>query len=119
MWMWVAIGGILGTWARFAVGNWVARTWMPVFPFGTWVINLSGSFFLGWLAARNASGALGPTWYVFLGTGFCGAYTTFSTFCSEALFLWREGNRGKALIYGLASLYGGLLAGWLGLRMGG
>ncbi|MDI3258022.1 MAG: fluoride efflux transporter CrcB [Kyrpidia sp.] len=119
MWIWVAMGGILGTWARFTVGNWVARTWMPLFPYGTWLINLTGSFLLGWLAAREAAGALPGIWYVFLGTGFCGAYTTFSTFCHEAFFLWWEGNRKTAAIYVAASLYAGLLAGGLGLWFGG
>ncbi|CAB3394239.1 fluoride efflux transporter CrcB [Kyrpidia spormannii] len=116
--LWVAIGGVLGTWARFALGNWVARKWMPLFPYGTWIINLTGALFLGWLAGREAVGTLSATWYALLGTGFCGAYTTFSTFCYEAFFLWWEGNRKKAVVYVATSLYLGLVAGGLGLWIG-
>ncbi|MDI3327600.1 MAG: fluoride efflux transporter CrcB [Alicyclobacillaceae bacterium] len=117
-WLWVILGGVVGTWARFAVGAWVARRWTPLFPYGTWLINLSGSLFLGWLYAQVSLHRISEDWYAAAGSGFCGAYTTFSTFCYETLVLWREGSRALAIWYVLGSLYGGLVAGWFGLWLG-
>jgi protein CrcB len=79
----VSVGGAVGTCARYFVSTWVgAPSWAQGFPVGTFVINVSGSLVLG-VAAVIIRQRLPPEfgyWYLLVGTGFCGGYTTFSTF---------------------------------------
>jgi CrcB protein len=116
----LALGGIAGALCRYHGGRLVQTRAASEFPFGTWLINVSGSFLLGLLV-----GLLGhaPSWLatdisLLLGTGFCGAYTTFSAFTFETLQLWRQARYRHALI-NLASqpIVGGCAA-WLGLIIG-
>jgi CrcB protein len=101
----LAVGGGAGANARFWFGRWVAELQVRhggvTFPWGTFLINVSGSALLGLLAAL-CLGHADPArrvWYVFLGTGFCGGFTTFSTFSVETLDMLREERWGAALAY--------------------
>lgn len=114
----VAAGGALGAPARYGIA--LAVTITPgTFPWGTFWINVSGSFVLGAvlavLLARFPSDR-----YVrpFLATGFLGAYTTYSTFAVETDLLIRNGHVGLAAAYVAASLGVGLAAAWAGLTVG-
>jgi CrcB protein len=115
--LWVGFGGFCGAIARYLLGGWIAARFGPQFPWGTLVINLSGSFILGVVATLLAERLVAPPQVrLFIAIGFLGAYTTFSTFTYETLALWENGSylRAAANIFG--SLLAGLLAVWLGVR---
>ncbi|MBS3651432.1 fluoride efflux transporter CrcB [Pseudaminobacter sp. 19-2017] len=87
----VCLGGLLGGVARFLVSGLVARTVGETFPWGTMVVNISGSFVIGILAAVVQAHDL-PALWAFAGTGFLGCYTTVSSFSLQTLALAREGE---------------------------
>ena len=117
------LGGGAGANARFYLGRWVVGLQLQyaggvAFPWGTFLINVSGSALLGLLAGL-CLGHADPArrvWYVLLGTGFCGGFTTFSTFSVEALELLGEERFGAALAYALGSVAAGLGAAALAMR---
>jgi len=111
----VALGGAVGAPARFLVDGLVAGRARGVFPWGTFVVNASGAFVLGVLTGLGLHHGLGPLPRAALGTGLCGAYTTFSTFSYETVRLMEEGSLTEAALNVAASLIVGLLAGAAGL----
>jgi fluoride exporter len=107
----IGIGGFLGANARYFVAVWVAERLGSVFPYGTLIINVSGSFILGFLGGAIAEGILvHPNWRLFFAIGFLGAYTTFSTFSFENFMLIQERLYLQALVNMLASVCLGLMA---------
>ena len=115
----LTIGGGLGTNARYFLGCAVARfQGDAAFPWATFLINVLGSALLGVVAAAylNHPDPARRNWYLLLGTGFCGGFTTFSTFSLEALTLIQDGRPWTALAYALGSVACGLLAVWVAVR---
>ena len=113
----IAIGSAVGGNLRYWLGRWIdARQWPGGLPWGTFVINVSGSllvgFFAVWLLERAEPARRGL--YLLLGTGLCGGYTTFSTFEWETLKLLRDGNWPAALVNVVGSVAVGFLAVVLG-----
>jgi CrcB protein len=105
----VLVGGALGASARYLTDVTMQRAHRTEFPWGTWTVNVAGSFVLGLVAAA------GPSWVVTLaGTGFCGALTTFSTFGYETVRLAEEGHTAAAVTNVASSLAVGLLAAAVG-----
>jgi CrcB protein len=113
----VGLGGIIGTVCRFYCGRWIALNAGTRFPWGTWVINLSGSFILGMLFALHKREVLIDEVWWMLGVGFCGAYTTFSTFGYEMQQMIEKKHVIAAAIYMLSSISLGLLLAWSGMLM--
>jgi CrcB protein len=119
--LWISLGGILGANARYWFGGWIQQRWGAAFPWGTLVVNASGSFLLGLLMALVTERFVTPYTPVLrlaLGIGFLGAYTTFSTFAYETLVQLETASWSVAVLNLLGSVAGGLLAAWLGLRLG-
>ncbi|MGE5675054.1 MAG: fluoride efflux transporter FluC [Mycobacterium leprae] len=115
----VACAGLLGALARFCLSSYIGGRVHSAFPWGTFVINASGSLCLGVLAGIGAArGLISPWWQTVLGTGFTGAYTTFSTWNLESLRLLRKGEGAMALINVLLSTLAGLGAAGVGLLIG-
>lgn len=111
----VLLGGALGAPARYLTDLLIQSRHDSVFPWGTLTVNVVGSFLLGLVAGAVAVADL-PAWTLTLvGTGFCGALTTFSTFGFETVRLMEEGSMLEALVNAVGSLLVGLLAcagGW-------
>lgn len=118
--IWLAgIGGIAGAIMRYTLGRYImdkagSESTNP-FPLGTWVINISGSLMLGVLFGLSKAELLSSVWWAVLGTGFCGAYTTFSTFGYETMQLITANKVRKACMYVISSVTFGLIAAWLGI----
>ncbi len=113
----VMLGGSLGTAARFWLSGFVAERGGEVFPLGTLVVNVTGSFVIGFLAPyTDAEGVLlaSPRLRQFLMIGVCGGYTTFSSFSLQTLDLVRDGDWLKAGLNTLLSVVFCLIAVWLG-----
>lgn len=101
---WVAAGGVVGVAARFLVGKWAARAITATVPVGTLLINCVGSliigFFLVWTTERVLAD---PKWRLLVAVGFCGGFTTFSSYAFETLKLFEEGAGRLALLNVLAN----------------
>lgn len=109
----VLLGGAVGGPARYLTDVTVQRLHGSAFPWGTWTVNVAGSFLLGLLAAAA------PVWALtLLGTGFCGALTTFSTFGYETVRLAEEGETAAAVENVVASVLAGIVAAALGWLLG-
>lgn len=112
----IAIGSALGGVSRYLIGGLVQRGAGPGFPAGTLVVNVTGSFLLGlFLRYGLETPTLTPEMRAFLTIGFCGGYTTFSTFSYETVALLEDGQWGRAAVYAAASLGLSLVATLLGL----
>ncbi len=109
----VALGAALGAPLRYLVDRFVQTRHDSLFPWGTFAVNVAGSFVLG-VAAETLPGA----WLALVGTGFCGALTTYSTFGYETVRLVQERARLYALLNVLGSVVAGLLAALLGALVG-
>ena len=117
LYLYIAVGGALGAIARFALGGWIYGWSGAAFPWGTLVVNVSGSLLLGFLYVMLEGSAAAPPWRAFLGIGFCGGFTTFSTFSYEAARLLQGGQAGRAGVYMLTSALASVAAAIAGFRL--
>ena len=95
LYLWIAIGSALGGVARFWCSGLVATLIGELFPWGTLFVNVTGSFIIGFFAALTGPDGrllVGPTVRQFVMVGFCGGYTTFSSFSLQTLGLLRDGD---------------------------
>lgn len=116
--MLVAVGGALGSVARYLLSRAVQDTVLSAFPFGTLAVNLTGCLIIGFVGALGCPGAgLGQGMRLVVVAGFCGGFTTFSTFMNESLSLMRDGNVLMAAAYVGVSVALGLAAVYLGMQL--
>ena len=93
--LWISLGAILGANARYFLSRWVARVVTASFPYGTLVINVSGSLLLGFFLVWTTERVLAdPRWRLLVAIGFCGSYTTFSSYAFETFAYFEQGNWG-------------------------
>ena len=112
----IAAGAILGANARYLVTLQVAERFGAALPYGTLLINVSGSLLIGYFLTTLAQRAgIDPLWRLFFATGFLGAYTTFSAYSWETAQLIREGAILPALLYLIGSVLASMLAVFLGI----
>ncbi len=113
VWLWVALGGGTGAVARWGVGRLIGSGSAMGFPWSTFTVNFVGSFLIGLLMAGASRGAVAEPARYFLGTGFLGGFTTFSTFSADlVLMTGTPGGAWRQLLYCVASVAGGWCAAW-------
>jgi CrcB protein len=117
-WLLLSVGGVLGTFARYGLASWVPGVAGAGFPYGTLAVNLSACLLIGVLNGMAGRGALGPDGRLLLMTGFCGAYSTFSTLILESGGLAGDGEVLRALVNYLGSGAAGFLLFRLGAYLG-
>ncbi|HSD15549.1 MAG TPA: fluoride efflux transporter CrcB [Flavobacterium sp.] len=114
----IALGGGLGSVFRYLTSQWINKHTQLFFPYATFITNVLGCFliglFLGWMEKNNVTN---PDLKFFLVTGFCGGYTTFSTFSNENIQLFNANQSGTAFLYIGLSVILGLAATWAGLTV--
>jgi CrcB protein len=116
-WLLVLVGGAFGAPLRYLTDRAVQARHDAVFPWGTFTVNVVGSLILGALTGAVLSGAAGPGVQLLLGTGFCGALTTYSTLSYETLRLAETGALFFAAANVIASIVAGLGAVFVGLTL--
>ena len=108
----VALGGAGGSVLRYMLSNINTS-----FPWGTFAVNVLGSFLIGLLVGLMSKGVLSPEMKLLLVTGFCGGFTTFSTFANESFSMMKAGDALQMALYLAASVVIGILAVWLGMSI--
>lgn len=91
--LWISLGAIVGASARYFVSRFIAKMVTASFPYGTLLINITGSFILGLFLVWSTERALAdPRWRLMIAIGFCGSYTTFSSYAFESFSLFEQGH---------------------------
>ncbi len=91
--LWISVGAVVGASARYFISRFVAKVVTASFPYGTLIINVTGSFILGLFLVWATERALpDPRWRLLIAIGFCGSYTTFSSYAFESFSLFEHGH---------------------------
>ena len=116
--LYVGAGSAIGGISRYLAGKSITAIFNYPFPLGTFLINVLGSVVIGYVFGAATKGTTHPGWFLFLTTGFCGGFTTFSAFSMENINMLRNGQYGLAITYIVGSVIIGLLACLLGYHFG-
>ena len=112
----VGTGGFLGSVSRYLASKFMQENIPSAFPFGTFFVNVAGCFLIGLIYGFSEKNSLFTTgWKMFLAVGFCGGFTTFSTFANENLALLRDGDYYYFFLYTSLSVILGIAATFLGV----
>lgn len=115
----ISVGAVLGANARYWIGVWAAQKWGAAFPYGTILINITGSFLIGlFLTLSSERFLIDPRWRLMIAVGFLGAYTTFSTYSFESFNLFYQGQWMPGILNAFGSTIIGILAVGLGVFLG-
>jgi len=118
IWLYVAVGSALGGVSRYFVGAAIQQRVGLAFPMGTLLINIAGSFLIGFILRFALDGGqMSPETRIFLTTGFCGGFTTFSTFSYETAALIEVGQYRRAATYVILSVIVSLIATFAGFAL--
>ncbi len=113
--LWIALGAVVGASARYFLSTYIGRHFSTVFPYGTLLINVTGSLILGFfLVYAGERVLLDPRWRLLVAVGFCGSYTTFSSYAFESFALMGQGQwllMGLNILSSNALCLAGVLAG--------
>ncbi|MGA9645354.1 MAG: fluoride efflux transporter CrcB [Terriglobales bacterium] len=91
--LWIALGAVVGASARYFLSTYIGRHFSTVFPYGTLLINITGSLILGFFLVYASERVLvDPRWRLLVAVGFCGSYTTFSSYAFESFALMEQGQ---------------------------
>jgi CrcB protein len=91
--LWIALGAVVGAGSRYFLSTIVARDFASAFPYGTLLINITGSLILGFFLVFSTERVLlDPRWRLLVAVGFCGSYTTFSSYAFESFALMEQGQ---------------------------
>lgn len=112
--LFVALGGAFGSMGRYLISKWFEGT---VFPWGTLTVNIVGSLLIGLFTGLVSRDILSPEIKLLLVTGFCGGFTTFSTFAGESFSMMKAGDALLSAIYIGASVAVGILFVYIGLQI--
>ena len=114
----VGIGGFLGSIARYLAASFITKTISSAFPYGTFVVNIIGCLMIGIIFGLwQRFEWLAPEWRFFLATGFCGGFTTFSSFAFENIILLLDKDYLTFASYSILSFVLGLIATFIGLSL--
>lgn len=113
----VGAGGFAGSVGRYLLTRYLTSVPPSVFPWGTFAVNILGCLAIGLLYGLGLRAIAGSELRLLLATGFCGGFTTFSSFSLEFMILLREGHTGAAFLYAGGSMLVGLAAVWAGLML--
>lgn len=115
----ISIGAMLGANARYWISDWVAQRWGTAFPYGTFLVNVTGSLLIGiFISLTTERLIIDPRWRFLFVVGFLGAYTTFSTYTLECMNLFERGQWLLGLLDALGSVAVGLIAVGAGMFLG-
>ena len=115
----VGAGGFAGSIARFWMSAYTGQRLGTRFPYGTFLVNLSGSFLIGLvMALLTSKTGLSPNWRYFVPVGFIGGYTTFSAFEYETLRAMQDGQFNVAILNVVLSVVAGFVMVWIGWMAG-
>lgn len=118
IWLYVGLGSALGGVSRYLVGTTLQTRFGIGFPVGTMVVNITGSLLLGFILRFALGGnQISPETRIFLTTGFCGGYTTFSTFSYDAAVMFESGQYRRVALYVTLSVALSLLATFAGFAL--
>ncbi|HEY3219794.1 MAG TPA: fluoride efflux transporter CrcB [Gemmatimonadales bacterium] len=116
--LYIALGGVAGTLSRYGLEGWIQTRTATGFPLGTLTVNLAGSLLLGFiLRLATGTAVISPDVRAGLTIGFCGAFTTMSTFSYESVSLLHDGDYVRAAVYMSATILGCVVAVVLGTAL--
>ncbi len=114
--LFIGTGGFFGSISRFLASRYIQNNFPSAFPFGTFFVNIAGCFLIGLIYGfSERTSLLTPGWKMFLTIGFCGGFTTFSTFANENLALLRDGEFLHFFLYTGLSVFLGITATFFGV----